>query len=164
MTQNGLAKEAIIARREKEELGRQNYKKILDGYLKDEPISVDGWAKTFATQFMGGTFQSTAVDWAVNNLNQIPKGPDDNEPRCILLNRLIRGTMRQPVDKREEMLSPLLEGFKKAGNHEMIAHLRKACLEPENRRPLRFRILIGLIRINQGFTHPASPRTFAALR
>ncbi len=132
LTQNGLAKDAIMARRKKEDLGKQEYKKILDDYLNDfqlTPERSDQWAKVFATQYMGGTFQSTAVEWAVNNFNKIPKGPGDDDPRCVLLNRFVQGMRRQNIDNRESMLSPLLKAF--ANNPEMVAYLRKECLEPK---------------------------------
>ncbi len=64
----------------------------------------------------------------IDNLNQFPTVSTALHNQSILLRRLIKGIMSQPIDKRESIPSPLLEAYTKAGHHNMVAYLRQSCL------------------------------------
>ncbi len=132
---DGPAKQAIMARQEKEALNKQGYIDILNGHLKNQtPESNEDWIAVFATQYQGGTFQSTAIDWAINSFKKVPDGPNDKDPGAVLLNCLLQRINEQDVAKKERLLSPLLQGFQKAGNDEMISYLKTTCLNAEKKQ------------------------------
>lgn len=136
LTQNGLAHEAIMARREKENLNKQEYKKNLDSFLEDlSPERIEEWRKTFATQYQGGTLQNTALEWAIARLNQIPKGKDDSDPGAVLLNDLVEGVRSffKEVPQREAFLSLLISRFQQSGNPKMAAYLQAECRKAEKK-------------------------------
>ncbi len=129
LTQNGLVTNAVLFSREKETKNKQEFKETLDEYLlKNSPKEVEDWAQTFAAEFLGGAYQKIAEEWAVSQLNRVPKGLDDNDPRAVLLNRLIKGINRSDIERRKLTLSPLLTGFKQVGNYTMVDYIEKACL------------------------------------
>ncbi len=132
LTQNGLAKEAIMARREKEASNEREYIETLNTYLKDQtPERNKEWIKAFAAQYFDGTFQNAVIDWAVNKLNKVPEGPDDKNPGAVLLYSFAKAINQQDVENRAGFISPLIQSFQKAGNNEMVAYLQTTCLTTE---------------------------------
>lgn len=133
LTQSGLITEAILLNREKVLLDNQKYKETLDNYLINlSSERIENWFSVFKCHFGRKAYQKNALEWAVKNLNKIPNGPKDKDPRAMLLNHLKNLLKNTPITpKKEEFLNVLIEAFKQVGKLEMVNYLETSSFSEE---------------------------------
>ncbi len=136
LTQTGLVTDAVMFKREKEALSKQEYRKILNEFLlKTSPKDIEDWLQCYAAEFFGGAYKKIAEEWAVSQLNRVPKGLDDIDHRAKLLNTLLT-VINLNVENEEQkvrVLTPLLTVFKQAGNPAMVDYIERVCLTSEKK-------------------------------